>query len=85
MSVQITVTLSDAQYKALAHVAVSPKDWIENFVYARCESATDEIVSAVVERKLKTGEPISGTKETIVLEADIDSAAERETKIKKPF
>jgi hypothetical protein len=77
MSVQITVTLSDAQYKALAHVAVSPKDWIENFVFVRCQTAIDEIVSKEIEKKLELGETISGTKEDIVMAASIKSAQEQ--------
>ena len=77
MSVTITLTLTDAQYKALAHVAVSPQEWIENFVAVRCEAAMNEIISKEVERKLAVGETISGNKETIVLEAKIKSAAER--------
>ena len=51
---QYTVTLTDAQEKALRWVAVDPQDWIENFVFARCESAIDEIVNDEIKRKLKT-------------------------------
>jgi hypothetical protein len=76
MSVTFTITLTDAQHKALAHVAKSPKEWIENAVFTRCDAAMDEIVSAEVEKKLAAGEAITGNKDSIVLNASIKSAAE---------
>lgn len=74
---QYTVTLNEAQEKALRWVAADPQDWIENFVFARCQSAIDEIVNNEVQRKLTAGETISGTKEDIVMAADIISAEQR--------
>jgi hypothetical protein len=76
---QYTVTLNEAQERALRWVAVDPQDWIENFVHSRCQSAIDEIVNMEVQRKLSAGETISGTKEDIVIAADIKSAEERNT------
>jgi hypothetical protein len=74
---QYTVTLTDAQEKALRWVAVDPQDWFENFVFARCESAIDEIVNDEIKRKLAAGETISGSKEDIVMASNIVSAEER--------
>lgn len=74
---QYTVTLTDAQEKSLRWVAVDPQDWFENFVFARCESAIDEIVNDEIKRKLAAGETISGTKEEIVMSSNIVSAEER--------
>lgn len=74
---QYSVTLNDAQEKALRWVAADPQDWIENFVFSRCQAAIDEIVNNEVQRKLAAGETISGTKEDIVLAADIKSAEQR--------
>ena len=74
-----TVTLTDAQKKALEHVTVSVQEWIENFVYARCEIAIEDIVNKEIQRKLAAGETISGSKEEIVLAANIQSAEERST------
>jgi len=71
-----TIQLTDAQDKALAHVAFNPQEWIENFVEVRCGIAIDEIVNAEIQRKLAAGEPISGSKEDIVLAADIKTAVE---------
>ncbi len=72
-----TVSVTDAQKKALEYNMISIQDWIENFVNARAETAIDEIVSVEIQRKLAAGETISGTKEEIVMAADIQSAEER--------
>jgi len=76
-----TITLSPAEDKALSVAAVNQNDWIQNVVHERCRIAMEEIVTAEVQRKLAAGEPITGSKEDIVLAADIESAAEREVRI----
>jgi hypothetical protein len=76
-----TITLTDAEDKALHSVAMSAQDWIDNAVHERCRIAIDEIVNAEVQRKLASGEPITGSKEDIVLAADVESAAERQARI----
>lgn len=76
-----TITLSDAEEKALHVVALSAQDWIDNAVHERCRIAIDEIVNAEVQRKLAAGESITGSKEDIVLAADIESAAERQARL----
>ena len=81
MSVTYTITLSDAESKALGVVALSQQDWIDNAVHERCRIAIDEIVNAEVQRKLAAGESISGSKEDIVNAADVESAAERQARI----
>ncbi len=78
MSKTYTITLSDAEDKALGFVAYSQQDWIDNAVHERCRIAIDEIVNAEVQRKLAAGETISGSKEDIVNAANIKSAAERQ-------
>ena len=72
-----TITLTDAEDKALGFVAASQQDWIDNAVHERCRIAIDEIVNAEVQRKLSNNETISGSKEDIVNAANIKSAAER--------
>jgi hypothetical protein len=81
MSVNYTITLSDAQDKALSVVALDQQDWIENAVFERCRIAIEEIVNAEVQRKLAANEPISGSKEDIVLAADIETAAEKQARL----
>jgi len=73
-----TITLSDAENKALGVVAFSQNDWIQNAVHERCRVAVEEIVAFEIQRKLAAGETIAGTKEDIVLAAPIKSAAERQ-------
>ena len=72
-----TITLSDAEDKALGVVAFSQDDWIQNAVKERCRIAMEEIIAAEVQRLLGEGKPITGTKDDIVLAAPIKSAAER--------
>jgi hypothetical protein len=78
---QITVTLSSAEHKALASIALSPEDWINNAVHERCRIAIEEIVAAEVQRKLDAGEPITGSKDDIVMAAQIESAADRQARM----
>jgi hypothetical protein len=79
--VTYTITLTDAQDKALSVVALSQQDWIENAVFERCRIAIDEIVNAEVQRKLAASEPITGSKEDIVMAADVETAAERRARL----
>jgi len=81
MSQTYTITLTDAQDKALSVVAVDQQDWIENAVFERCRVAIEEIVNAEVQRKLANNETISGSKEDIVMAADVETAAERNARL----
>jgi hypothetical protein len=81
MSINYTITLSDAQNKALSVVAASQQDWIENAVYERCRIAIEEIVNAEVQRKLAAGQSITGSKDDIVMAADVETAAERNERL----
>ena len=75
----ITITLTATQEKALAYVALSPQEWAENVVHNRCRQAIDEIYNMEVARM--TADPditsIPADKDTVVLAADIQSVAER--------
>lgn len=76
-----TITLSDAENKALGFVAFSQQEWIDNAIHERCRIAIDEIVNAEVQRKLAANEPITGSKDDIVMAANIESAAERKARL----
>lgn len=76
-----TITLSDAEDKALQVVAISAQEWIDNAVHERCRLAIDDIVNAEVQRKLDAGESITGSKDDIVMEADVESAVERQARL----
>jgi len=75
-----TIELTDAELKALAHVALDPEEWINNAVSERCRLAMDEIFQAEMQRMLAdpTVTEIPADRDTVVLAADIMSAAERE-------
>lgn len=61
-----TITLSEAEDKALSHVAVSQQDWIDNAVHERCRAALDEIVQITVAKCLETSTPIPNSKDEMV-------------------
>lgn len=77
----IIVTLSDAEHKALASIAVSPEEWVNNVVKERCRITINEIVKNEVERLLAAGEVVSGSKEDIVMAAPIESLAEVQARL----
>jgi hypothetical protein len=76
-----TITLSDAEDKALHVVALSAQEWIDNAVHERCRIAMEEIVDAEVQRLLAAGQPIVGSKDDIVMAAGVESAAERQARM----
>jgi hypothetical protein len=76
-----TITLSDAEDKALHTVAISAQDWIDNAVHERCRIAIEEIFIAEAQRISAAGGELSGTKEDIVMAANIESAAERQVRL----
>jgi hypothetical protein len=76
---EYTITLTDAEDKALRYVAFDPQDWIDNAVHNRCRQAIDQIYAEEVERMTNDPEvdSIPANKEQVVLSAEIQSAAER--------
>ena len=62
-----TVTLSEAQDKALSYTALSQQEWIDNAVHVRCNLAIDEIVKICVEKCLETNTQIPGSKDAMVM------------------
>lgn len=85
MSKQYTVTLTDAEDKALSIVAIDQNEWIQNVVHERCRVAIEEIVQLEVQRLLSEGKPIIGSKDDIVIAADIETAVERETRLQAEY
>ena len=67
MSKTYTVTLTDAEDKALGLIASSQQEWINNAVHNRCRIAIDEIFLLEAERIASIGGTLSGTKEDVVL------------------
>jgi hypothetical protein len=77
---EIIITLTEAEAKALAYVAYDVQDWVENAVHERARIAIDEIFQQEVQRMLSdpSTTEIPADKEAVVLAADIKSAAERQ-------
>jgi hypothetical protein len=78
-----TITLTEAENKALAYIAVDPQDWIGNAVKERCRLAIDEIFQSEVQRMLAdpTITEIPADRDAVVLAANIQSAAEKQAEI----
>ena len=74
----ITLSLSPVQLKALAYVAYSPEEWIRNVVEARCASAIQEVAKREVQRMMEDPSvtSIPADKEAIVLACTDPSAKE---------
>lgn len=72
-NIELKVVLSAVEYKALAHVCVSPREWIENIAKVRSQTAIDDIYKKEVERMMEDPSitTIPANKETIVMNASI--------------
>ena len=62
----ITITLTDTQYKGLEYAALSPQEWAENAVTERARIANDEIVDMTVKHCLDNGIQVPATREAVV-------------------
>lgn len=62
-----TITLTQAQDKALSYVAASQQEWLENAALDRCRIAIDEIVKICVDKCLENSIQIPGSKDDMVL------------------
>jgi hypothetical protein len=67
MSVQYTITLSEAEDLALSHVALSQQDWIDNAIHERCRTSIEDIVKICVEKCLENNIQIPGSKDDMVI------------------
>ena len=65
----ITITLTDTQYKGLEYCALSPQEWADNALTNRARIANDEIISMYTTRALDEGVAIPATRELIVADA----------------
>jgi len=65
----ITITLTDTQYKGLQYAAADPQDWADNAVTDRARVANDEIILMYTNRALDEGVAIPATRELIVADA----------------
>jgi hypothetical protein len=70
---KFTITLTDAEAAALAHVMASPKEWTQNAISERARIATDEIVQREIARMVAdpTITEIPATAAEIVMAAEL--------------
>jgi hypothetical protein len=61
-----TITLTEAEDKALSYVSLSQDNWIQNAVHERCRIAIEEIVTLTVQKCLDTNTAIPGSKDAMV-------------------
>jgi hypothetical protein len=79
MATNYTISLTDAQKKAMEYVSYSVQDWVENAVFNRASEASEEIYNAEVLR-MNEDESITtipADKDQVVLAANIKSAKTR--------
>lgn len=62
----ITIELTETQYKGLQYAAITPEEWATNAVTERARIANDEIVQLTVEHCLNNNIQIPSTREEIV-------------------
>lgn len=76
MSKEITINLSDEEYKAMTIIAYDPIEWVQNVTQVRARAAIEEITNNIIQEKLENGEPIQGTKNEIFMNSEIPTAKE---------
>lgn len=85
----ITITLTDTQYRGLEYVAVSPEEWAINAVSERARTSNDEIVQLTITHCLNNGIQVPSTREEIVSYAFdnniVTTAYERSESIVSPI
>ena len=79
-----TITLTDAEDKALSVVAANNQVWIENAAKVRSKISMDEIVDAEIKRIRQAGGSVTGTDEEIVMAATVETAAQRNARLLNP-
>ena len=77
---EITITLTEAEHKALAYVALDPIDWVQNAAQARAMAAMEEMFQEEVKAALADPNTTSipADREAVVLASTLPSAAERQ-------
>ncbi len=78
-----TVTVTEAEDKALKYSIVDVQDWLDNFVHNQARKSKDEIYNMELDRI--SADPdidsISTDKDQVVLAADIKTAQQRQEEI----
>ncbi len=72
---KFTVTITEAEEKALLAVMVDIQEWLDNSIHNRARKATDKIIQDCTDRQPK--KIPAGEKEAIILQTDFETAEER--------
>lgn len=78
--VEITVKLTEEEYKALACEAMDVEDYLQNYASVRANRALKRIVQEEVERRLDAGEPVPSSRKDIIMDSRIKTAKEKDKK-----
>jgi hypothetical protein len=80
---EIKITLTEAEAKAMSYIAYSPEEWATNVVKERARLAMEEIFQLEVDRMLADPNitDIPANQEQVVLQAEIKTAKERTDEI----
>lgn len=75
---EYTITLSEAEAKALSVVAVDPQEWLQNMASERARVAMEEIFQSEVKRMLNDPSitSIPADRESVVLSENVKPIAE---------
>ena len=76
-----TITLTDAEDKALSVIALDNQEFINNAIKNRCRISKDEIVTSEIKRIRAEGGTITGTDDEIVMAANVETAAARNARL----
>lgn len=78
-----TVTLTDAELKALEYSAFSAQEWIDKSVHEYCRVIMEQIFQMEVQRMLADPnvKEIPADREAVVLAANIKSGAQRDAEV----
>ena len=78
--IDMKITITEAEWKALAYVAVSPDEWVTNAAKARAAAAVQEIYETEIQRMMADPniKSIPADRDEVIRSADIKSAAERQ-------
>lgn len=83
MTKTYTITLTPAEDKALSVTCMDNEEWINHAIHERCRIAIEEVVQYEVQRLLADGKQIPTTKDEIVLGSDIETATERDARMRE--
>jgi len=77
---KFTITITDAEAAALAHVMADPQEWAQNAISERARIATDEIVQREIARMVADPNvtEIPATAAEIVMAAELPAAPSME-------